>query len=158
MEKGTEIELSRKAVYLWSTVLLLCTTIVGGYLTLYYYTQAQYYKSNYEGLSRELVGVTMLVNTKLDYGNGTVKWFNSTRVPLNATLLTVSKININIKYSVSDLGAFITSINGISGDAHHYWAWSYYDQTQRNWVLGPVGSDKWVLHDGDSVAWTYTVF
>jgi hypothetical protein len=100
----------------------------------------------------------MRVNTKLDYGNGTVKWFNSTKVPVNATLLTVSKINLDIKYSVSDLGAFVTSINGINGDAHHYWAWSYYDEISKNWVPGSVGSDKWVLHDRDSAAWTYTLY
>jgi hypothetical protein len=150
--------LKEKTVYLWSTVLLLCTTIIGGYLALYYYTQSQSYLNSFENLSKELTGVTMLANTKLDYGNGTVKWFNSTRVPLNATLLTVSKINIDVKYSVSNLGAFITSINGVSGDAHHYWAWSYYDKGQRTWVPGPVGSDKWQLRDGDSVAWTYTAF
>ena len=150
--------MKEKTVFLWSTVLLLCTTIIGGYLTLYYYSQAQSYKSDYEILSKELAGVTMRVNTKLDYGNTTVKWFNSTKAPVNATLLTVAKIDLDVKYSVSDLGAFVTSINGINGDAHHYWAWSYYDKSQRIWVSGPVGSDKWVLHDGDSVAWTYTVF
>jgi hypothetical protein len=100
----------------------------------------------------------MSVNTKYDYGNGTVKWFYSTRVPLNATLLTVSKIDVDVKYSQSDLGAFVASINGVAGDFHHYWAWSYYDEGSRTWVSGPVGSDKWVLHNGDSVAWTYTVF
>ena len=147
-----------KSVFIWSTILLLCTTIVSGYLTLYYYSQTQSYKSSYESLLTELSGVTMRVNTKLDYGNGTVKWFNSTRVPVNATLLTVSKINLDVRYSVSDLGAFVTSINGIEGDSHHYWAWNYYDKSSKAWVLGPIGSDKWVLHDGDFVAWTYTAF
>ncbi len=147
-----------KTVFLWSTVLLLCTTIVGGYLTLYYYSQAQSYMSSYESLSREVVGISMQVKMKLDYGNGTVKWFNSTRFPMNATLLTASKIDLTVKYSVSNLGAFVTSINGVDGDSHHYWAWSYYDKSLGKWVPGPVGSDKWVLHDGDFIAWTYTVF
>jgi hypothetical protein len=150
--------LNVKTIFLWSTVLLLCTTIVGGNLSLYYYSQAQSYLSEVESLSKELNGVTMLVNLKLDYGNGTLRWFNSTRVPIDATLLTVSKIDLNANYSVSSLGAFVTSINGVSGDPHHYWAWSYYDKTSRTWVSGPVGSDKWVLHDGDSVAWTYTSY
>ncbi len=150
--------MKERTVFLWSTVLLLCTTIVGGYLTLFYYSQAQSYKSDYESLSKELVGISMRVNVKLDYGNGTVMWFNSTRVPMNATVLTVSKMDLDVKYSVSDLGAFVTSINGINGGSHHYWAWNYYEKSSKAWVLGPVGSDKWVLHDGDFVAWTYTVF
>ena len=147
-----------KTIFLWSTVLLLCTTIVGGYLSLYYYSQAQSYRGEVESLSKELTGVTMRVNLKLDYGNGTMKWYNSTMVPVNATLLTVSKIDLNIKYSVGSLGAFVNSINGISGDPHHYWAWSYYDKVAGKWVSGPVGSDKWALHDGDSVEWTYTAY
>jgi len=150
--------LKGKTVFLWSTVLLLCTTIVGGYLTLYYYSQAQSYMSSYESLSREMVGISMRVKMKIDYGNGTVKWFNSTRFPMNATLLTASKIDLAVKYSVTNLGAYVTSINGVEGDSHHYWAWSYFDRGSGTWVLGPVGSDSWVLHDGDSVAWTYTVF
>ncbi len=150
--------MKERTVFLWSTVLLLCTTIVGGYLTLFYYSQAQSYKSDYESLSRELVGISMRVNVKLDYGNGTVMWFNSTRVPMNATVLTVSKMDLDVKYSVSDLGAFVTSINGILGDSNHYWGWSYYEKSSKAWVLGPVGSDKWVLHSGDLVAWTYTAF
>jgi hypothetical protein len=150
--------LKEKTVFLWSMVLLLCTTIVGGYLAAYYFSQAQSYKSGYDALSKELAGVTMSVNTKFVDGSGAVKWFNSTRVPLNATLLTVTKLDLDVKYSLSDLGAFVISINGVAGDAHHYWAWSYYDKGSRIWVLGPVGSDKWVLHSGDSVAWIFTVF
>jgi hypothetical protein len=147
-----------KNVFLWSTVFLLCTTIIGGYLALFYYSQAQSYLSSYESLSREMVGISMRVKMKLDYGNGTVKWFNSTRFPMNATLLTASKIDLVVNYSVSNLGAFVTSINGVTGDSHHYWAWSYYDKNSGTWIPGPVGCDKWVLHDGDSAAWTYTVY
>ena len=150
--------LREKNVFLWSTVLLLCTTIFGGYLALYYYSQAQSFKSSYESISRDMAGIAMGVNAKFDYGNGTLRWFNSTRVPLNATLLTVSKIDADVKYSLSDLGAFVLSINGVAGDPHHYWAWSYYDEASRTWVSGMVGSDKWVLHNGESVAWTYTVY
>lgn len=148
----------QRSVFLWSTILLLCTTIVAGYSAVYFYSQAQSYKSNYEKISSDMASLTMSVNLKLDYGNGTVKWFNTTRVPLNSTVLTVTKMNLAIKYSLSDLGAFVATINGVSGDSHHYWGWSYWDMAKKTWVLGPVGSDKWVLHDGDQVSWTYIAF
>ena len=146
------------SIYVWSIALFVVTTIVAAYSAVYYYNQAQMYRESYDKLSGDLAGLTMRVNMRLDFGNGTVRWFNGTRVPLNSTVLTATKLTVPIEYSVSDLGAFVTAIDGVSGEAHHYWGWSYWETAKDSWVMGPVGSDAWALHDGDLFAWTYTSF
>ncbi len=148
----------KSSLFVWTTALFVMTTIVAAYSSVYFYTQAQSYRDSYDKLSSDLAGLTMRVSLRLDFGNGTVRWFNGTRVPLNSTVLTATKLTVPTDYSESDLGAFVTVISGLSGDAHHYWGWSYWDTTSGSWVMGPVGSDSWVLHDGDMFSWAYTSF
>ena len=140
----------------WASALLLCTTIVGAYSTLYFWGQSESIRSNYDSLLRELENLTILVNIKIDYGNGTVLWHNSTRVPLEASLLMATKTVATVEYSISDFGAFVTKINGVEGDTKHFWGWLYFDRNTTSWSFGPVGSDKWILHDGDPVSWVFT--
>jgi hypothetical protein len=148
----------KKSPFIWTTALFIITTIVAAYSAAYYYNQAQIYMGNYEKLSRDLNGLTMKVNVKLDFGNNTVRWFNDTRAPLNSTVLTATRLTIPTEYSTSQLGAFVTKISGVSGDARHYWGWSYWDTAKNSWVMGSVGSDAWVVHDGDIISWTYSTF
>jgi len=148
----------KNSLFVWTTALFVITTIVAAYSSVYYYNQAQTYKDSYEKLSSDLAGLTMHVSMRLEFGNGTVRWFNGTRVPLNSTILTATKLTVPTEYSVSDLGAFVTAISGVSGGTHHYWGWSYYDAKAKSWAMGPVGSNAWVLHNGDLFAWTYTSF
>lgn len=150
--------MKQKNVWFWVAALLICTTIGASYATVYYYSEAEFYKKNYESLTGELKNLTMQVNLKVDYGNGTMKWYNATRVPLDATLLTASKMVLDMEFKISDFGAFVNKINGVSGDSNQFWLWSYYDSSKGVWTPGQVGSDKWVLHDGDTAAWTYSTF
>ncbi len=150
--------MKRGSIYVWSTALFVVTTILAAYSAFYYYGQAQTYRDNYDKLSKDMTGLTMYVSMKLDYGNGTVRWFNGTRVPLNSTVLTATKLSVLTEYQVSSLGSYVTALDGVNGDAHHYWGWSYWDTTKKSWIMGPVGSDAWALHDGDLYSWTYTYF
>jgi hypothetical protein len=144
--------------WVWIAAILLCTTLGASFATVYFYSQSDYYKRNYESLAGELNNLTIRVNLKIDYGNGTVRWYNGTRVPLEATLLIATKTVLKIEYTLSDFGAFVNTINGVSGDMSHFWLWSYFDKRQGSWAPGLVGSDKWILHNEDVVAWTFSTF
>jgi len=143
---------------MWVAAALLCTTIAASYAAINYHSQVESYKKNYEALLEDLEGLTILVNIKIDYGNGTVAWYNETRVPLDSTLLTATQIVASVEYSTSEYGAFVNKINGVGEDPDTYWLWSYWDPDKRSWEFGPVGADQWVLHNGDTVSWTYTTF
>jgi hypothetical protein len=149
---------SKGSPLIWITLLFVITTMVSGSAAVYYYYQSQTYMGEYQRLSSDLNGLTMKVSLKIDYGNGTVTWFNATRVPLNSTLLTTTKMLTRTLSSASSLGVFVSEINGLTGDSSHYWGWSYFDTSSWQWEYGQVGADQWPLHDGDIVSWTYSSF
>ena len=147
-----------KNIWMWAAAALLCSTLVTSYTTVYYYNEADAYKRNNDSLLRDLEDLPMLVNLKIDYGNGTVVWYNNTKVPVDAMLLTATKMVASVDYSISELGAFINKINSVGEDPNRFWLWSYLDQDTESWILGPVGCNQWTLHNGDIVSWTYTAF
>lgn len=134
---------------------LLCTTIASGALALNYNYKYNTLEKDYQTVLQELDDFTALVNIKVDYGNGTIAWYNNTRIQTGSSLLNATGLAANIEYQTSDFGSFITSVNGVQQDSTHFWIWNYYDGA---WEMGPVGADQYSLHDGDVVGWTYTSF
>ena len=143
------------STYKWAAALLLCTTIVASASALYLNNRVNALETEYERTLRELEEFTATVDIKIDYGNGTVAWFNGTRIVTGESLLNATRYIAEIDYTMYDFGVFVNTLNGVGGDADKYWLWSYYDE---GWQSGSVGADQWRLHDGDAVAWTYTGF
>lgn len=144
-----------KQFWMWTSAFFLCTTILGLYASIIYYEQAESAKGNYEGLLRDLIDLTTVIDVKIDYGNGTVVWYNNTMTPMNSSLLTATLRITKVEYSIGEYGAFVYSINGLKGDSNHFWIWSYFDKKKDDWIPGPVACDKWMLHNGDIISWTY---
>jgi len=115
-------------------------------------------KEDYDVLLQDVEDLTITINLKIDYGGGNVTWHNATRVPLDANLLTATRLIASVDYTTSDFGAFVNEIDGVGGDADTYWLWHYLDKDTGNWEYGPSGADLWVLHNGDTVSWIYTTF
>ena len=102
------------------------------------------------------------VNTLLNFGNGTSKWFNDTRVPLgwNFYNLTVYVANGNVE-STWDPGLKEHFITGIDGVPHagsyggNYWAlWQFCNNNQA-WLYSNVGADEITLSNNQTVAWYF---
>lgn len=134
-------------------VALLCTTIAAGALALNYNYQLRVLEEDYEIVLSELADFTAQVNILVDYGNGTVQWYNDTRIQTGASVLDATVIACGAEYQTSDFGAFITSVNGVQPDSAHFWMWSTYED---GWEVGMVGADQYNIHDGDIIRWTYT--
>lgn len=134
---------------------LLCTTIAAGGFALNYYYKNTVLESSYQKLLVELEEFTALVDIMIDYTNGTVIWYNETRIHIGASLLNATEIVCDIKVQSTNFGSFVTSVNGVSQDANHFWIWSIYED---EWSMGPVGADQYTLQDGDIVGWIYTSF
>jgi hypothetical protein len=134
---------------------LLCTTILAGVMAFQYNGQLKAVQHEYELLLVELEENTALISIRLDYGDDTVTWFNDTRVPLGTDFLNATGMISDLEVQSSDWGVFVSSIDGVGGDADSFWLWDYYDE---GWQMGPVGADQWIVHDGDILSWTYTSF
>ncbi|MEM2954307.1 MAG: DUF4430 domain-containing protein [Candidatus Bathyarchaeia archaeon] len=114
--------------------------------------------SNLEELSKMVDAISVKTNILINYGNGTLQWHNETLVPFGATLFDATQAIAEVKYTTfPELGAFVTSINGVeNNDAEmKSWLWWYWDFTSSEWKLGDVGCDKQILHRGDIMAWCY---
>jgi hypothetical protein len=106
---------------------------------------------------------TVTVNIGINYGNGTIEWYNGT-VPsgeflLNATMrvATVEFTNYSGFTGPGLPGAFVTSINGVAQNpaANLYWTyWVYNPQTQQ-YVMGQVGAGSYALTSDQTVQWYY---
>ena len=89
----------------------------------------------------------------VDYGDGTIEWYNKTRLAVGTDLMTATGLLAEIEYTESEWGAFVDTINGVGEDPGTWWLWNYYEE---GWQMGPVGADQWILHNGDVLSWTYT--
>jgi len=136
-------------------VILLCTSIASGALAVNYNYKLRQLDEGYQTTLEELEKFTVEVDLLIDYGNGSLVWYNDTRVKMGASLLNATVDTLAVDYQTLEYGAFVTSINGLEQDDSHFWVWSYYDG---GWKTGSVGADQHVLHDGDIVGWTYTSF
>ena len=141
--------------YKLMAVALLCTTIAAGALAVNYNYQLRALDEDYQAVIEELEDFTAQVDIMIDYGNGTVQWYNDTRIQTSASVLDATVLACDVEYQTSDFGSFVTTVNGVEQDASHFWIWSFYDD---GWEVGMVGADQYNIHDGDIIGWTYTSF
>jgi len=150
--------MSERSLWTWVSAALVIGLIVSSYFGLYYYTESMKYQQLYQGALSELMQHTVLVNILIDYGNGTKTWYNSTRVPLGASLFNATEIVVSLEYTKYEWGVFMTSLNGLSADQGHGWLWYVWNPAKGEWDFGPVGADQFILKSGDTVSWVYTAW
>lgn len=99
------------------------------------------------------------VNTLLNFGNGTSKWFNDTHVPLgwNFYDLTVYVANGNVEstWSSDYHSHFIIGIDGIGSSGANYWALWQFCNNDRAWLYSYVGADEIALSNNQTLAWYF---
>lgn len=135
----------------WVALVTAFWAIVSTLLAVYYFVQTRHY----EDLLRSYERVTMRVDLCINYGNGTKVWHNGTLVPLGCSLLNATVMVADVEYVFGEYGAFVNSINGVVTNATHCWFWWSWDVARREWALGPVASDAYVLESGEVVQWYY---
>ncbi len=108
---------------------------------------------------RSLRARIVLVNVAIDYGNGTVKWFNSTPLPQGATVLTALLCTASrVEYVYYAYGAYVKSVDGVEEkiiSKSEGYSWLWYIFKGGKWELGPVAADAYKLSDGDTIMWRY---
>jgi hypothetical protein len=103
-------------------------------------------------------GVNMLVN----YGNGTIAWYNETSIPSVSNLydLTIylTKGNIEGKFYGPPYNEhFVTAINGVANNSPYYWTVWLFCRNKNGWTVALVGADEVRIAKGETVAWAYEI-
>jgi len=136
---------------LGSVTALVITACLAGY----YYIQYQ----NYKAFIEQYEAVTMRANLCINYGNGTIIWYNKTIVPLGYDLLNATKLiaKISSTYWPAYQASFVDSINGVANNPPYYWMWLYWDENENVWKYGPVGADCYILKPNEIIMWRYEI-
>lgn len=102
---------------------------------------------------------TVSVNIGLNFGTGPIEWHNDTAVPSGESLLNATKTVATVEtVDYPGLGAFVTSINGISQNpaANLYWMFWVYSPQAQQYELGQVGASAYLLTSDQTVQWYYS--
>jgi hypothetical protein len=131
-----------------ASLTILCWAIAATFSTAYYYYQ-------YNDLVERTKGNPIQVNICLNYGNGTVKWYNSTETTMGMTLLNATLEVAKVNYTLwSGMGAFVKSIDYKQNSHPFYWMWWTWT-SYSGWMEGPVACDKYAVADGETLYWYY---
>lgn len=94
----------------------------------------------------------------LDFGNGTMHWYNGTQVQPGWNLYTATVVltagDMQATWYPSFGEHLVNAIDGVSGNANTYWiAWTY--NSTASWQQASVGADLLPVYDGSVFAWVY---
>lgn len=150
---------------------MLVWAILGTVTAGYYFTQYNIYQNEYRNLANQfntlstimgrfsdvMESISLRVNVFVDYGNGTRIWRNDTAFPVGSTAFTaiLSISDTRYKDYGGDLGILVTSIDDLASNSTHGWFYWYRDTGQSKWILPEYSCTKYILHRGDTVAFTY---
>ncbi len=100
------------------------------------------------------------INMLLNYGNGTLVWYNDTSAPSNANFYNATTIvtggNIGAVFFASFGSHFVYSINGVGCPASNIFcdqAWGFWVLNGICWDLPSVGVDLIPVSQATTVAW-----
>ncbi len=107
-------------------------------------------------------GQIIYVDIGINYGNGTLIWFNSTRLLAGASayqaLLLVAN---NVNASEGVYGVYIHGINNVNEYDDVYWFYAIYNRSVPTWVkvgewiYPSIASNNLILQDKDIVVWVF---
>jgi hypothetical protein len=162
--------LERRA-FTYIALAMLVWAISGTATAGYYFTQYTIYHNEYRNLVNEfnalsyamgnisgvMESVSLRINILVSYGNGTKIWHNNTALPVGSTAFTSILAVADIRYKDygGDLGILVTSVNGLTNSSTCGWSYWYRDIEKSEWVLPEYSCAKYILHRGDTIAFTY---
>ncbi|MDD1766873.1 MAG: hypothetical protein LUQ00_03050 [Candidatus Methanomethyliaceae archaeon] len=136
------------------SVIFLAWAIVGSIFAANYYQISQQQQTIIDNLA---TGTIIRANLAINYGNGTVVWFNNTLIPYDYTLLNLTQKVATVNYTISGTDVFVNSINDVQGGTGGKW-WVYDVWNGTAWDIVWISCNKLVIHYNDIVMWSLKQF
>jgi hypothetical protein len=101
------------------------------------------------------------VNTIFNYGNGTIRWSNGTKVPKTWTFynLTLFLTDGNVHSAIFNIAGIlehqILGLNNVEQNSTDYWSLWKFCPTHNAWTLTSVGADEIALSSNGIYGWYY---
>jgi|TARA_B100001971_G_scaffold113391_1_gene104358 hypothetical protein len=153
-------------VWGWKMVALVfvAVSVLLGLTSLLLYGNLVATEERYDDTIESLDKISFSMDILFNYGNGTLVWYNDTRLPIgvnfyNVTVL-VSDGRLDATYYPEYRSHFISSINGVgvADDPDKlYWAWIawFFDEGLGEWIHYDVSVDLVYPKEGDILAWYF---
>lgn len=148
---------------------LIAVALVVAQVGAYYYLQRSYGGTlstssvQCSPLNGNSMGTNVVeTNTLINYGNGTIRWYNETNIPSswNFYQLTLHLADGNVEqhcYGAPYNEHYVTGISNVHNQSPFYWTVWIFCQSQNAWTTSPVGADLIRLYNGETLAWAYEV-
>ena len=141
-----------------SVILLLSAIAVLAFSgALYMYNEYRVLDQNYQAIQENIDDVSINIDFIVDFGNGTILYFNQTRIPVgfsmyDSTKFIIGEDNVDSTYYSDFDSYFVNSLLGTGNNAIYAWsAWHY----QQDWELLEVGTNLYIPKNGQTIAWYY---
>lgn len=97
------------------------------------------------------------IDVLLDYGNKIIKWYENVKVVGVASVFKATKTVAAVECSLWGEDIFVDAINGVwnNYDANYFWLYWCWNFTSACWDMGSVACNKYLLSNGDIIAWHY---
>ncbi|MHB1908213.1 MAG: hypothetical protein ACYCQJ_04985 [Nitrososphaerales archaeon] len=145
--------------------ILLAVSVLASTVSAYYYYEYSHEVSVNASNKSELnylltkENLTLSANLLIDYGNGTLHWYNSTIIQPDENMYVGTVVatggNVNATYYPQYQEHFVTAINGVAQTSQVTWSNWLFNDTTKSWTVPLVGPDLVVMQNASSYAWTY---
>jgi hypothetical protein len=149
---------STKVLYTIIVVLLAAMLISSTFAAFYLfqYNRAENNADVYLSELRSSSASTQRTSIMLDFGNGTLLWYNDTLVEsgTNAYVATVMVAHVSATWYPQYGEHFVTSIDNVTNSPQESWAlWTH--NGSLTWQVAQNGADLYQAIDGTVFAWTF---
>jgi hypothetical protein len=141
-----------------ASIIFLIWAVAASAVAANYYQTSQNQATTIQSLQSIVSTTTMQVNIGIDYGNGTLTWYNNTYVPIGVNVLNATYLVANVTTTPFSGEPFLTGINGVQQDpqANNYWLYSVWDNG--TYFSPLIGADRQIMGNGGIALWNYTHF
>ena len=140
--------------------ILFAWAITASMVAMIYYSEYNYMYQKYV----EERSTTIVVDIGINYGNGTLVWYNNTKLlkgmsVYDALLIVADTVNS----TTSPFGVYVRGINGVNENANDSWIYAINRNDSdvnawfaiNGWYYPGASCDRLALKEGDSVVWLF---
>ena len=151
-------------------IILLIVITIGSVQFASYYDLGRFFqsKSSPSGVSGNHGGSnsgnssstsTIEVYTLINFGNGTLKWFNNSNVPIGSNFynltLYLTHGTLESTYYPDLQEHLITGIDGVRASGSFYWGLWQFCAADQAWLYSNIGADGIHLSNEQVLSWFY---
>lgn len=123
-----------------------------------YYQTSQNQQTTISNLQSLVGNLGIKVNIVIDYGNGTAEWHNNTYIPIGFSLFNATQTIANLSYTTSEMGTFVTGVNGVMQNVTAGKYWVYDTWSNGTWEIVWSAALDYQLHNNEIVNWSFEQF